>query len=239
MITPFNLRIGQESNDAEFATTIGGALFIHSNFGAAPPTETLNVPSPTYPDAVPAVRLRLNSPGGRFYVQSGVYAGNANADREGDPSPDFRKGTAYNDNGIRFSISGDQGLLLNYETGYLLNYHPDDPWLPGAYRIGGSYHTGDFSDKYLYTTDPQLAFLGSQHGFEGSPRQQQRLYAIAEQVVYRPRNPKRRQRGRIGLGCRADWQRGRFAPDRGRCPPSSRRAGTAIVRCARRRSGRP
>ncbi len=184
-----NLRIGQEEADAEFATTIAGALFIHSNFGAAPPTLTLNVPSPTYPEAVPAVRLRLNSPDSHFYFQVGVYAGNPDADRDGDPSPGFRAGTAYNDDGIRFPISGNQGLLSIYELGYLRNYHKEDPGLPGAYRIGGYYHTGDFSDGYFYSTAPYLTVpspdvpLRVHHGNGG-------FYAVAEQVLYRPNNPK-------------------------------------------------
>ena len=183
-----NLRVGQEEVDAEFATTIGGALFIHSNFGALP-TLTLNVPTPTYPEADPAVRLRLNAPGGRFYFQAGVYAGNANADRDGDPSPGFRAGTAYNDDGIRFPISGNQGLLSVYEAGYLLNYRKEDPGLPGAYRVGGFYHNGHFSDRFLTAADPYLTVPPTDvsprvhHGDGG-------FYAVAEQVVYRPRNPR-------------------------------------------------
>ena len=182
-----NLRVGQEEVDAEFATTIGGALFIHSNFGALP-TLTLNVPTPTYPEAAPAVRLRLNSPHGHLYFQAGVYAGNANADRDGDPAPGFRAGTSYNDDGTRFPISGNQGLLSLYEAGYLLNYRKEDPGLPGAYRVGGFYHTGDFSDEFLLSADPYLtaapmAVRPRVHGGNGG------FYAVAEQVLYRPHHP--------------------------------------------------
>ena len=183
-----NLRVGQEEVDAEFATTIGGALFIHSNFGALP-TLTLNVPTPTYPEAAPAARLRLNSPHGHLYLQAGVYAGNANADRDGDPNPNFLAKTAYNDAGLRFPVSGNQGLLSVYEAGYLPNYRTADSGLPGAYRIGGFYHTGDFSDRFLLSADPYLTTLPLDlharvhHGDGG-------FYAVAEQVVYRPRDPK-------------------------------------------------
>ncbi|MBE7210936.1 MAG: carbohydrate porin [Gluconacetobacter diazotrophicus] len=183
-----NLRVGQEEVDAEFATTIGGALFLHSNFGALP-TLTLNVPTPTYPEADPAARLRLNTLHGHFYFQAGVYAGNANADRDGDPNPGFRAGNAYNDDGVRFPISGNQGLLSVYEAGYLRNYRKDDPGLPGAYRVGGFYHTGDFSDAFLNAADPFLtlppvdARPRVHHGDGG-------FYAVAEQVLYRPRNPR-------------------------------------------------
>ncbi len=183
-----NLRVGQQEVDAEFATTIGGALFIHSNFGALP-TLTLNVPTPTYPEAAPAARLRLNSPHGHFYFQAGVYAGNANADRDGDPKPGFRAGTAYNDDGLRFPISGNQGMLSLYEAGYLRNYRKDDPGLPGAYRVGGFYHSGDFSDAFLLAADPFLTLPPVDvrprvhHGDGG-------FYAVGEQVLYRPNDPK-------------------------------------------------
>lgn len=182
-----NLRIGQQAVDTEFATTIGGALFIHSNFGALP-TMVLNVPAPSYPEAAPGARLRLNTPDGRCYFQSGVYSGNPNADRDGDPDPTFRRGTAYDDHGTRFPISGNQGLLAVAEAGYLRNYHKEDPGLPGAYRLGGFYHTGGFSDQRLDSTGRSLADPLS----NGVPRRREGnggIYAVAEQVIYRPHDP--------------------------------------------------
>ncbi len=178
-----NLRVGQLANDAEFATTVGGALFVHSNFGALP-TVSLNVPEPNYPEAAPGVRLRLNTPDARFYFQAGVYAGNPDADRLGDPAPGFRAGTAYNDHGVRFPISGNQGIFSNYETGFLLNYGKDARGLPGAYRVGGFYHTGRFSDERVddegrSLADPLSTGLPRAHEGDGG------IYADAEQVVYR------------------------------------------------------
>ena len=183
-----NLRAGQLAADTEFVSTIGGALFVHSNFGALP-TLTLSVPTPSYPEAAPGTRLRINSPGGRFYFQGGVFAGNPNADRDGDPAPGFRAGTAYNDNGVRFPISGNQGLLSLCEAGLLVNYHQEDPGLPGSYRVGGFYHTGAFSDQRTDTAGRSLAdplSTGRARAHDGNAG----FYAVAEQVVYRPRNPR-------------------------------------------------
>lgn len=189
-----NLRAGQVAVDAEFATTQGGALFLSSNFGALP-ILTLNVPSSIYPQAAPGVRLRFNSPAARFYLQAGAYAGNPNADRDGDPNPRFRAGTAYNDHGVRFPVSGNQGALTVGEAGFLLNQGPDDHGLPGAYRVGGFYHTGIFSDQRLDAAGRSLADPRS----DGRPRAHHGdggLYVAADQVLYRrPAGP---GNGRIG-----------------------------------------
>ena len=178
-----NLRVGQLAADAEFATTVGGALFLNGEYGDLS-TIARNVPEPAYPEAAPGVRLRLNSPDAHFYFQAGVYAGNPNADRDGDPSPGFHAGTAYNDHGVRFPISGNQGACTLYETGFLLNYGKDATGLPGAYRMGGFYHTGRFSDDRVDDAGRSLADPRS----NGLPRTRNGdggIYAVAEQVLYR------------------------------------------------------
>lgn len=179
-----NLRLGQIAADAEFAATQGGALFVHSNFGD-PPALAQNVPSPIYPQAAPGVRLRLNTPDSRFYFQTGVYAGNPNADRDGDPNPRFVPGTAYNDHGVRFPLSGNQGLLSLYEFGFLLNRGKDAQGLPGVYRVGGFFDSDAFSDQRFDAQGRSLADPRS----TGHPRTRHHdggVYAVAEQVVYRP-----------------------------------------------------
>ncbi len=179
-----SLRAGQLAVDAEFATTIGGALFINGSPGDMP-IFSLNVPVPVYAEAAPGVRLRLNSPDSRFYFQAGVYSGNPDADRIGDPSPSFQPGTAYNDGGVRFPISGNQGAFSIYEAGYLRNYGKDDHGLPGAYRIGGFYHTDTFSDDRFDNRGRSLAnplSTGRARSHDGDGG----IYAVAEQVVFRP-----------------------------------------------------
>ena len=178
-----NLRLGQVAADAEFATTLGGVLFVHSNYGD-PPALSQNVPSPIYPQAAPGVRLRLNTPDGRFYFQGGVYAGNPDADRDGDPNPGFVQGTAYNDHGVRFPISGNQGLLSIYEFGFLLNKGKDAKGLPGAYRVGGFFDTDTVADQRFdargrFLSDPRSTGIARAHDGDGG------VYAVAEQAVYR------------------------------------------------------
>ena len=187
-----NLRVGQLAVDTEFATTLGGALFIHSNYGT-PPTLAQNTPAPVYPEAVPGVRLRLNSPDARFYFQSGAYAGNPDADRDGDPDPAFRPGTAYNDHGVRFPLSGNQGVLSVNEVGFLLNTGKDDHGLPGAYRLGGYFDSDTFPDERTAANS-----FDSLTAAPATPTASRRplshrgdagLYAVAEQVLFRPAFP--------------------------------------------------
>lgn len=178
-----NLRAGQVAADAEFVTTQGGALFINSSFGAFP-ILSLNAPVSIYPQAAPGVRLRLNFPVAHFYLQAGVYSGNPDADRNGDPAPGFRAGTAYNNHGTPFPISGNQGAFSVYEMGFLLNASDDARGLPGAYRLGGFYHTDAFSDDRLDNRGRSLADPLS----TGRPRRHSGnggIYAVGDQVIYR------------------------------------------------------
>ncbi len=182
-----NVRAGQIAADAEFVTTQGGALFVNSSFGAFP-ILSLNVPVPIYPQAAPGLRLRLNSPDARFYFQTGLYAGNPDADRNGDPAPGFRAGTAYNNHGVRFPVSGNQGAFAIFETGFLPNTGKDARGLPGSYRAGGFYHSGDFSDLSVDDTGRSLAdplSTGRPRAHDGSGGG----YLAVDQVVYRPPGP--------------------------------------------------
>lgn len=182
-----NLRFGQLAADAEFAVTQGGALFLNSSFGALS-LFALNTPAPIYPQGGPAVRLRLNSPDARFYLQAGVYSGNADADRLGDPSPGAPVGgTAYNNRGLRFPISvGNQGVFSIYEAGFLLNAGPNARGLPGAYRVGGFFHTDTFSDLRRDVDGRSLADPDSPADGRARARAGNfGVYAVADQVVYR------------------------------------------------------
>ena len=102
-----------------------------------------------------------------------------------DPDPGFVRGTAYNDQGVRFPISGNQGLLSIYEFGFLLNKGEDAKGLPGAYRVGGFFDTDTFADRRFddqgrALNDPRSTGVPRSHDGDGG------VYAVAEQVVYRP-----------------------------------------------------
>lgn len=50
-----------------------------------------------------------------------MFAGNLNANREGDPDPTCRFSATYSDHEVRPPISGNQRLLSVYEAGYPCN----------------------------------------------------------------------------------------------------------------------
>lgn len=62
-----------------------------------------------------------------FYVQAAVY--------EGNPDDSYH--------GVDFSLDGDEGVLIYAETGYRWNR---EAGLPGALKVGGYYHTDEFTD---------------------------------------------------------------------------------------------
>jgi porin len=86
------------------------------------------------PYGAPGARLKVNATD-RLYVQAGAYSG----------YPDQTDGTHFN-------FHTDLGTLLYFETGYRLNQRKEDTGLPGNYKLGAFYHTGDFPDNYSVIT---------------------------------------------------------------------------------------
>lgn len=64
------------------------------------------------------------------YVQAAVYDGNTDEEHHGTD----------------VSLSGDQGALIYFETGYRWNKAAETPGLPGSLKVGGYYHTDEYSD---------------------------------------------------------------------------------------------
>ena len=186
-----NLRVGQEEVDAEFATTIGGALFIHSNFGALP-TITLNVPTPTYPGGGPR---RASAP--QFTRRAPLFPGrDLRRQRQRRPrrrcvSPASAPGSAYNDDGIRFPISGNQGSALRLRGGLPAQLPQGRP--RPARRLPGGRLLPHREISRMISSIAQYPFLTIPVGrrdTRGSTTATEAAFAVAEQVVYRPRNPR-------------------------------------------------
>ncbi len=177
----FSIRAGLLAVDSEFANAAAATTFLNSNFGALP-TFALNTPAPIYAYAAPGVRLRWE-PNSAFYVQGAVYDGNPDPDYLGDPSPGSRSGTTYNRAGIRFNLNSKEGAFSIYEAGYLLNQGEGATGLPGAYRIGGFYHSDTFSDKRRDAAGRSLADPLSNR-IPRARRGDYGFYFVAEQSVW-------------------------------------------------------
>ncbi len=99
------------------------------------------------------------------FAWAGVYGGN--------PDTSF--------SGTRFNLSESEGALAYFETGYRLNQRKDDLGLPGNYKVGAYFHTGDFSDIY----DTIAGAFGVTAGTKPPHPNNYGWYFLADQMVYR------------------------------------------------------
>jgi porin len=155
------------------------------------------------PNTAPGAVLRYDALP-RFYLQAGAYGG----------QPD------QSHSGTTFPLNQDQGGLFYYEMGYHFNLSSNDDGLAGSYKLGGFYHSGDFSDVYQGVTSAFLAQAGLPappvndiHGNYGA-------YLLAEQQLYREQdNRDRAKQGLVAfmrlLGAPADRNLAEFEADGG------------------------
>jgi len=113
------------------------------------------------PYGAPGARLKVETTE-NTYVQVAAY----------DGYPD-------QDNGTRVQLSSQEGALLYFELGYRLNQGKDDTGLPGNFKLGAFYHTGDFADVQSVFGAAiganEVSFHPNTYG----------LYFLADQTLYR------------------------------------------------------
>lgn len=153
-----SLRLGEEAADTEFFVCDSGALFINGAFGAIP-LVSANVSAPVYPLSAPAVRVEWD-PTAAITWRTGIYNGDV-----GDQATN-------NQHGTRFSFSSQTGALILSELVYQTYVAEGATGLPGTFKLGGFYHTGEFDD---------ISDNGVTH------RDDYGIYAIIDQAIYRPR----------------------------------------------------
>lgn len=130
-----SLRLGLLAADTEFFTgsmkdenyTYSGSLFFNSCFGAIP-TVSLNFDSPIYPLAAPGIRLEL-APTDQTSIRIAALSGSVGQQ------------DSNNKHGTRFDFDSKAGVMLLAEGSYETKGE-----LPGAFTLGGFYHTGEFQD---------------------------------------------------------------------------------------------
>jgi len=153
-----SLRVGQLSADSEFVISEVGSLFINGTFGwPAFMSESLPEGGPAYPLGIPGVRLAL-APTDWFHFQTGVWQGNPFAQEE-------------NNHGFEWDLSGREGWFWIGETTLFYDLPFTSEGLPGFFKFGAWYHTGDFEDTLF---PARISYQGN-YG----------LYAIFDQTLYR------------------------------------------------------
>jgi porin len=162
-----NLTYGRLSATDDFLTSPLYCQFVSNAICGQPAAPFFNLPNgiTAYPGATWGARVRYTFPFEAYWMV-GVY--------DGDPDQEGR-----NDHGTNFSF-GDNGVLVLTEAGYtpqkgLLG-------LPGHYKVGGYYHSGNFQnvsrdvngDNRFVTGLPGRSF-SSNDGY----------YTLLDQMFYR------------------------------------------------------
>jgi len=151
---------GIHDYNSEFAVTEYGGLYINSSFGIAPDISSSARPS-IFPLAAPALRLKW-APNDKIEWLVAVYDGDP-----GDPETDKHY--------PRSTFDSNQGTFIASEWIYHTVIDKDVSELPGAYKFGLWYNTGDFNDVVDTTAlgDP-IVRKGNMGG-----------YIIIDQMLYR------------------------------------------------------
>ena len=146
------IRAGLLAADSEFFVCNSGSLFINSCFGAIP-TVSLNFDAPVYPLAAPGIRLAF-TPTEQTSVRLAAFSGSV-GQQDGS-----------NKHGTHFKFDSSDGILFLGEGSYQTKGD-----LPGAFTLGGFYHTGRFQNL----NDPDRVQRGDYGG-----------YFIIDQTLYHP-----------------------------------------------------
>jgi len=174
-----SLRIGQIAIDdeGEFYYSQYGLNFINSTFGC-PDILSTDLPSggPCYPFAVPGVRLRVGAPTG-LNLSGAVFNGNPAPPGPGDPQ-------IRNSGGTNFLI-GEGGTLAFAQLVYPFDLKPDLSGSLSDVKVGGWYHTADFSDLRRDTSGRSLADPAS-NGVAATHRGNFGLYMVANKMLWQP-----------------------------------------------------
>jgi porin len=171
----FDVRIGQLAADQEFMISQYAQLFINGGFGwPILPAVDLPAGGPAYPLSTPGVRLRL-VPTETTTALLGVFNGN--------PAPGTGNPQIIDSSGTNFPLNG--GVFVIAEVQHSINQGDNAKGLPGTYKLGAWYNSNAF---------PNQAIPDSAVGLPGGPpasfRRDWSVYAVADQLLFRPAGAK-------------------------------------------------
>jgi porin len=167
-----DIKLGQQSADVEFMTSQYSGLFVNASFGW-PTLPAVDLPSggPAYPLATPGVRLRV-TPNEQFAALFAVFNGSPAGLRDGDPQ-------RLDASGTNFDL--DSGVFVISEVQYALNSGDKATGLPGTYKLGVWYNS-NASDNQFFSNGP----INASDPIPRRLRHNYSIYAVADQLVYRP-----------------------------------------------------
>ena len=176
----FSARFGQIGVDQEFLCDDYACVFINGAHGW-PDFVAVSIPDggPAYPMAGTGLRLKY-APCDRIKFLAAMMDGDVH-----NQATDNRYGT-------HFGFHACEGFLSIFEAAFRLNQGADDKGLPGTYKFGGWYHSGDFDDVRRDTAGRSLEDDGTLSGLSstGIPRSHTGnggIYFDASQMLWRER----------------------------------------------------
>lgn len=170
-----DVKVGQQSLDQEFMVSQYANTFMNATFGwSALPSVDLPAGGPAYPLSSLGVRVRA-TPTDAITVLGGVFDGN--------PAPGVGDPQKLNPSGTNFNLG--HGALVIGEVQYAINQRQANGGadsgshgLPGTYKLGFWYNSNRFADQ---------SALNANTGTPVTHRGNYSVYAIADQMVWRPR----------------------------------------------------
>ena len=168
-----NLTYGRLSATDDFLTSPLYCQFVSNAICGQPAAPFFNMPNgiTAYPGATWGARARYTFPFETYWMV-GVYDGDP---EHGDPVLH----ESNNDHGTNFSF-GDNGVLVLTEAGYT----PQEGLLglPGHYKVGGYYHSGDFHNVSRDVNGDNRFTTGlAGRSFSGNNG----YYTLLDQMLYR------------------------------------------------------
>ncbi len=193
------LRFGQITAGQEFFISRNANLFVNSTFGW-PVIVAQDLPSggPSYPEATPGMRLRIN-PNEAITIKAAIFDGNPAGPGTGNP-------VSRDPYGLAFRITDPPLLMTEIDYAYnrgleggnpnlegsgnsILDQQSTDsagpsPALPGIIRLGSWLHTGQFADERF----DQLGLLLANPANSEPPLQHNAdfgIYTSIDQMLWR------------------------------------------------------
>jgi porin len=180
------VRLGKIYPFVKNAASQPSSIFTNTSFhyptflGTAPSYGVANA----YATAPFGVQI-LYEPTKQFFIYSNF------ADGFDDPT-----GGYDNRYGMKVGLSEKEGMEGIVEVGYKLNQAKGSTGLPGVYRGGVQFHTGEFYDNQRNTNGTSRAFNGTPKTHRGNYG----FYLMAEQMLWRESpDPKDRTQGLTGF----------------------------------------
>ncbi len=188
----FDVKLGQQSLDQEFITSIYSSLFINTMTGwPVVPSVDLYAGGPAYPLSSLGVRFRAR-PSDQLTILAGVFDDNP----PGGPFNDDSQVRGAAQSGTKFNLG--TGALFIAEMQYAI-YQPSagdkdhgsaPAGLPGTYKLGAWFDTASFPDQRFDEAHLSLADPLS----TGNPfmrRHNFSIYGVVDQMVWRagPESP--------------------------------------------------